>query len=112
MGGDLVDEVVEDLGDYVFVGLAGFDGGLAVLGEFFNGVEDEVLLEGQWLVDQALHLTLVAELQVPKLIDQPIIDIFILAEGDQPRDLLLNPLIILLCVVEVQQALFLAMYAM
>lgn len=40
------------------------------------------MLEGQRLIDQALHLTLVTQLQVPKFIDQPIVNILILAESD------------------------------
>ena len=111
VGGDLVDEVVEDLGDDVLVGLAGLDGGLAVLGELLDGVEDEVLLEGERLVGQALHLALVAELQVPQLVDEPIVDVLVPAVGDQLSDLLLDRLVALPGVVEVEQALLLAVDA-
>lgn len=68
------------------------------------------MFEGEWLIDQALHLTLMPKLQIPKLINQPIIDILILPKSDQLRDLFLNSLITLLGIAKIKQALLLAMY--
>lgn len=52
-----------------------------------------------------------AEFQVPKLIDQSIVDILMLAIGNQLRDLFFNGLIIFLGVVEVEKTVILAMNA-
>lgn len=68
------------------------------------------MFEGEWLIDQTLHLTLMPELQIPKLINQPIIDILILPKSDQLRDLFLNSLITLLGIAKIKQALLLTMY--
>lgn len=66
MRANFKDKVIKDLRYDVFAGLTRFHGGLAILVQPLNRVEDVVLLESEWLVSQELYFTFVAQLQSPQ----------------------------------------------
>jgi hypothetical protein len=77
MGGSFEYQVIEDFGDRVFVRLAALDGNLAVFGHLVYAVEHEVLTYRHSLVEEDRDSAPPAQLQVPQLVDDLVMEALI-----------------------------------
>lgn len=73
--GSLEDEVIERVGDFLLVGVPVAECDVVVFGGFLNAVDNKFLAKSQFFIHDGRGFAYSTQLNVPKLVKDPVFDI-------------------------------------